>query len=516
MVKVPEPARTIDRPKGTVVVYRSSGVHAVKERSYAYDGSGRRHCVDGPVIGHIINGRYVPDNGILHSGGRVDSKEWGNAKLCTMVSEDLFDDLLKFYNVGESSWIYVLAVLRCIYPGMRDYQVQRKYSFSYISEMYPGLGFSKNQVCWELQSIGTEGNRIRDFMRARVGSLEVDEMVVIDGSLQQDESTVNTLSRRSRKYREVKHRQYVKMYAYSADRMEPVCSKIYPGNMTDSRSVGDFIRTFEISKGIIVADKGFPVSSVEDAVRGADGIHYLLPLKDNQEMIAEHSMLDFDGSIPGTAVQSKKVRLSKDVWLYSFRDPDIAAEEEDEYVRKHPDGYDPEDLKARRPAFGTIVFQSDLDLTSARVNQMYEDRWLIELFFKFYSSQLDFDDTREHSDQSVLASNFVDFLSALMGTRMMRAFDGVDEMGSWSYEFALDFLRCMKICRVDGDEWENERYTAQDSELLVKLGLLERPLVPEGPPKKKGRPKGSKDKRPRKSRTTRRKNMEGVNESTLD
>ncbi len=188
---------------------------------------------------------------------------------------------------------------------------------------------------------------------------------------------MNTLSRRSRKYREVKHRQYVKMYAYSADRMEPVCSKIYPGNMTDSRSVGDFIRTFEISKGIIVADKGFPVSSVEDAVRGADGIHYLLPLKDNQETIAEHSMLDFDGSIPGTAVQSKKVRVSKDVWLYSFRDPDIAAEEEDEYVRKHPDGYDPEDLKARKPAFGTIVFQSDLDLTSARVNQMYEDRWLI-------------------------------------------------------------------------------------------------------------------------------------------
>jgi hypothetical protein len=116
----------------------------------------------------------------------------------------------------------------------------------------------------------------------------------------------------------------------------------------------------------------------------------------------------------------------------------------------------------------------------------------------------------------VLASNFVDFLSALMGTRMMRAFDGVDEMEPWSYEFALDFLRCVKICRVDGDEWENERYTVQDSELLVKLGLLERPLVPEDPPKKKGRPKGSKDKRPRKSRTTRRKNMDGVNESTFD
>lgn len=501
MAKVPESARNVERPEGTVVVYRSSGIHAVKTREYVYDENGVRHCVDGPVIGHIINGSYIPDNGIARTGGRVDSKEWANVELCVRESKDVFDDLLGFYSVEETCWIYVLAILRCVYPGMRDHQVQRKYSYSYISEMYPGLGFSKNTVCTELQNIGMESNRIRDFMRMRVGTLQVDEMVVIDGSLQQDESTVNSLSKRSRKYREVKHRQYVKMYAYSADRLEPVCSKIYPGNMTDSRSVGDFIRTYRITKGIIVADKGFPVANMEEAVQKLDGVHYILPLKDNSSVITEHSMMDFDDLVPKTAIQSKKVRISKNVWLYSFRDPDLAAEEESDYVLRHTDGYEPDELKALRPTFGTIVFQSDLDLSCARVHQMYEGRWLIELLFKFYSSQLDLDDTREHNDYSVTASNFVDFLSALMGTRMLKVFDTIDEIETWSYEFILDFLRCMKKCRVDGDVWENERYNIQDSEILVKLGLLEKPVVPLEPPKKKGRPKGSKDRRPRKPRT---------------
>lgn len=500
MAKVPEEIRNLPRPPSTVVIHRSSGVYAVKERHYEVDEKGR-HCVDGPILGHFINGEFVPVNGIPNTGSRVDSKEWANVALCDKSFRDVLRHLCRYYNTKEATWIYVMAIIRGAYPGVRDYQVDRRYRESYLSEMYPGLGMSKNTVCSKLRAIGGESNRIRDFMRDRVGELKVDEMVVIDGSLTQDESDVNTLSKRSRKYNEVKHRQYLKMYAYGADRLEPVCSKIYPGNMTDSRAVGDFIRTFQITKGIIVADKGFPGVNVREAIGDAEDIHYLLPLKDNMTDIAKHAMLDFDDLVPGTTVQCKKVYADGGRWLYSFRDPDLAMEEECEFLRRHADGYDPEVLKDLRAGFGTIVFESDLDLECSRVRAMYEDRWLIELFFKFYSSQLDFDDTREHSDYSVVASNFIDFLSVLLGTRLVALFDKVDSMETWSYSYILDFLRCKKMCRVEGDTWENERYTKEDTEILVELGLLDMPVIPMEPKRKAGRPKGSKDRKPRKPRS---------------
>lgn len=47
----------------------------------------------------------------------------------------------------------------------------------------------------------------------------------------------------------------------------------------------------------------------------------------------------------------------------------------------------------------------------------------------------------------------------------------------------------------------NERYTEKDSDLLVKLGVIDRSMVVMELKKKAGRPKGSKDMKSRKKRS---------------
>lgn len=69
-MKVPERDRDAERPEGTVVVYRSNGRHAVKERSYWYDENGKRHTRDGDIVGYIVDGEFVESNGLPWSGGR--------------------------------------------------------------------------------------------------------------------------------------------------------------------------------------------------------------------------------------------------------------------------------------------------------------------------------------------------------------------------------------------------------------------------------------------------------------
>jgi hypothetical protein len=63
---VPKEIRSIPRPKNTVVIAygRNKDKYAVKQRIGCKSVNGRKIPIDGPVIGHIIDGVYVEDVGL--------------------------------------------------------------------------------------------------------------------------------------------------------------------------------------------------------------------------------------------------------------------------------------------------------------------------------------------------------------------------------------------------------------------------------------------------------------------
>ena len=132
---------------------------------------------------------------------------------------------------------------------------------------------------------------------------------------------------------------------------------------------------------------------------------------------------------------------------------------------------------------------------------MYEGRWLIGLLFKFYQTEPDLDDTRVHSDYSDIGSDFIDFLAALMGSRMLNLFQDTKETMGWTFKSCMYFADRAKKVRIDdSEEWEFSRLPLKDAEILRKLGILENVVVPVEI-KKKGRPAGKKDSHPRKTRS---------------
>ncbi len=70
--------------------------------------------------------------------------------------------------------------------------------------------------------------------------------------------------------------------------------------------------------------------------------------------------------------------------------------------------------------FGVIVFESDQDLDPKTVYLGYQDRWLIELVFKRYKNDEDFDKTRVQSDFSVIGSELINFISTLITCRLVK------------------------------------------------------------------------------------------------
>lgn len=510
-MSVPEDIRRIDRPRGTVVCDGRNGVYPVREKlsgRYWTDEEGKPHrpSRNGRVVGHIRNGEYVPKGPELYPVGEVDLKDWGNIELFDRLNSEVLEHLRLFYDAEDSKRLYVMALLRASYKGITDHLMARQYQETFLTEMYPDVNLNRSSISEFLRKVGRSCARISDFMRLETSRMGEDEHVIIDGSLRQDHSKVNSLSEVSRKTAKRGHKDILLLYAYSMEKKRPVCSKVYPGNMVDQRAVSDFVEQFGIRDGIIVADKGFSYVSLKEAVEENENLHYLLPIKRNNRAIDELSLCVFDELLAGEkCVQCKKtsrIENGEKVWYYSFRDPSIALDEEILYMSAHrADGIDAEDLERSRPLFGTIMFQSDLDMSCGTAYETYDSRWLIELFFRSQEDTMEMDDTREHSDYSVIASNFVNHLASIMLSNMFRFLDERKLLDDRTYGEINRLLLRIKMTRTSADgEWKVRRIAETDAEILEKIGLLSRPIVPKEI-KKRGRPKGSKDTKPRKKRS---------------
>lgn len=493
---IPREILDVERPKNTVVIVygKNKDRYAVRQRIGCKNVDGRHIPINGPTIGHIVDGRYIPLEPIIHepiATSPIDLKDWANMILADRLFQSIMDELLMVYNRQDAMKVYCIAILRVCNPGIKDYELKEAYETSFLSELYPNVALSKNVVTKYLNDLGKAMSRIRQFMKNRAAAVSLDHHLLIDGTLKSDESTVNTLSDFSRKARTKGTRDISVLYAFDLEAMEPVCSQCFPGNMLDITSYKAFITENGITSGVIVADKGFPESAAHEEFAANPNLHYLNPIKRNAKLISTHNMLDFDDILPnheGITFRKEKC-IGKDKWLYSFRDSRQAAKEEQDWLRraKKDNKYDLEELRQCQRKFGTIVLESDLNLPAETVYTAYSKRWEIEIVMRYYKSACEFDETRVQDDYSVIGSEFCDFLSTLLTFRLISAFDRAKLLDKMTYKKIMSILRRSKKARAGNSDWQLIQINPSHKEVLQKLGLLAAPEPPA--PKKRGRPR---------------------------
>lgn len=495
---IPQSILSFERPKNIVVIAYGKDKHlyAVRQRVGCKNVCGRHVPVNGPTIGHIVDGRYVAieqEKQVAVSSSDIDLKEWAGIVHCDNVFSDILSDLREHYAQSDALKIYCIAILRVVNPGIKDCELKEAYDSSFLSELYPGVALSRNTVSKFIEDVGKACSKIVGFMRDRSAKVGMDHHLLIDGTLKSDESAVNTLSDFSRKAKVKGSRDISVLYAFDLDAMEPVCSKCFPGNMLDITSYESFISENKITRGLIVADKGFPANAAEGRFRNHPDLHYLNPVKRNSKFIQTHRMLDFTGILPGyEGITFKKAKCSgRDKWLYSYRDTAKAAKEEHDYLRRaKSDGtYDLKEFRERQKTFGTIVLECDLDLDAATVYKAYAERWEIEVVMRYYKSACGFDETRVHDDYSVMGSEFCDFLSTLLTFRLLKSFDRCKLLDTMTYGKIMAQLKRAKKIRLDNSGWQLIKISPANQLMLQNLGLLPKPGQEEK--RRPGRPKKS-------------------------
>lgn len=501
---VPAEIRAVPRPKNTIV--DDSGKdglkrYAVRQRSsYKYIPGGNPQPRNGKVIGHIINNKFVPIQEKPAEKG-PDMLSYGASALVKSVSADLFEDLLKVYPANQAYSIMSMATLRIIKPNITLGRMSTHYNRTFVCKDYPHAAMSKNTLGNLLQRIGQDGMKRKAYYQLRLASVAKDHHLAIDGTLKQDNSTVNDLSAYSYKARTKGCSEVSVIYAYDIEQMEPICSEVFPGNSIDASSYASFIRDNDIRKGIIVADKGFPPSKIGEELKKRPDLHFLTPIKRNDLRIKDNDMLSFEGVLEGVEghILYKKKQIKGGRFLYAYRDARKAAIEEADYISKveSKSSFDSDKYSRKSVSFGTIVFESDQDLDPKTAYLCYDDRWMLELVFHYYKNDECFDKTNVQGDFSVIGSEFVNFISTVATCRIIRKATKAGLLTHLSYgELMDDLSSAWRIADAPQNPKSNDGYWVHTLQTvfteLEALGLSE--AIPKPEPKKRGRkPKAPAD-----------------------
>ena len=515
---VPKYIREVPRPVNTVVIDNGKDGptrYAVRERKgVQYVSGGNPQPQNGRVIGHIVDGVYVPKHQPV-SDSAPDMLSYGSIAFIRSVSSDLLSELLQVYDVKDVYCIMAIATLRVAKPRITSGRLGTLYRRTFVSKYYPGIGLSANSVCDFLQKLGQADIQRKALYQLRLSKVMADHHVAIDGTLKQDSSTVNDLSSFSYKAKKKGCQEVSVIYAYDIEDMEPICAEVFPGNSPDAASYRSFILDNDIKQGIIIADKGFPPSCIKEELSERPGLHFLTPIKRNDVRIANNDMLAFDGVLTGVDdhVVYKKAAIKGGRFLYAYKSSNKARSEEATYLarREKKQDFSSEGYAKKKELFGVIVFESDQDLDPKTAYACYDDRWLLELVFKRYKSDECLDKTNVQGDFSVIGSEFINFISTVITCRLVKKAREAGLLDEMSYGDLMDDLSSAwrKINAPEGTPETGDKYWVHTLKMVFEeleaLGLSK--PIPKPESKKRGRPrKNLVDDKPKRGPGRPRKN----------
>lgn len=481
---IPAEILAVERPRNTRV--KQSGKRFLVIKRTCRRVGKRNVPVELGTIGEIVDGRYVEKRRQPREKG-IDMKDYGEVALCDKCAGGLLQDLARVWALGDAKRLYVMALLRAAYGDVRNRDLEMRYLTSFASETIPGVALSENTVSGFLREIGMAYSLIVEFMRSRISAFTGGGLV-IDGMLKDYNSETGSMSEFSRKALRKGSKDISLLYAFDPVSMEPVAAKPYPGNMLDSTAIEDFIGENNITRGMMIFDKGFHNDRLFEQTDRREGLSCLIPLRSDSALITRYGMDDpaekLGGYKDGTVLY-KKAQMKNGKWLYAFRDTRAAFEQENGYVErasKRKGGMDTEKYRQRRSRFGLIVFQCKDDLDPLVVYLAYKGRWVIEVLFGTYKNIIDRDEVNVQTDYRLHATELVNFLSVLITTRVQKTLRTtvldperknkrtVSEV--YSYKQLFIYLSKYKKIRTDPQaKWQSTKRLKYIEQLCDSLGI---------------------------------------------
>ena len=482
-MRIPQEIKDVPRPKNTVI-RDYFGVYKVVKRTSKYINK-KPIPIDIAILGEIKDLKYVPfeepipikqkENTItplVKSQEESDIKDYGNITLFTNNSKDILDSLLKHFDNTTALKLYAIAIIRCSYPRAVNRDLLHYYRTSYLSELIKNVGLSETSLPDFFEQTGRHYSSIENFMLDRI-NLFKGKVQIIDGTLKTYNAQDSFFSAWSRKGKIKGSKDFSLLYTYDLTTKEPIYHRPYEGNMLDSTIFDDYIENIKGNNEILIGDKGFRTEYIINKLAKINALKYLFPIKNTLSIINENNFISNLQSIKikDKDLLGRKIKLDNKFY-YVIKDLDIESVEKKNNLKKYAKSIDfnYEDFELKSKKFGVIIFESNVDLSLEEVYVMYNQRWEIESMFNFYKNILELSPTRVHSDMKVYTTEFINYLSLIIGCRVKNLIVKKGLNTKYSFKQIIEYLKSYKKQFVNSI-WRDTKVLKYVKELANNLDI---------------------------------------------
>lgn len=254
---VPEEIRLVKRPENTVICDSGKNNrmrYSVRERLYVKYVPGKNpQPVNGKVIGHIIDGKYVPLTKKLPPVPEMIS--YGTSALIRSLSSDIHSNLGMFYSKKEAKTIMAIVSLMVMDPDTVPENMEYLYSHSGYSAYLPNTDLSESSVYKILDELSRNKSKREKYMKLCAESFNGMLYAVSMRTEDIQKSFLNLSEypyQNQEDYTQIGPMGYV--WAYDPKKMEPVCYRKYNDPAEYSETMNRFITDFGISEKCIAEE----------------------------------------------------------------------------------------------------------------------------------------------------------------------------------------------------------------------------------------------------------------------
>lgn len=359
---------------------------------------------------------------------------YGASALVKSVTEDIFDDLLTIYSPAEVFAIMTMATLKVIKPEITTKKMESEYHTTFVCKDYPGATLSPNSITKLLQKIGMYEDRRKQFYQRRKNATNADHHVIIDYTIKPNYRTRHDLFSYSLKPQDINKRDSLVIYAYDLELMEPIYDMGFYGKFDDHIPYDAFIRTNDVRDAFIISDK-FSPNEYQTMLDQRPNLHFLIPIKNDDQRIFKNNMLDFGGVLDGVKeiITYTKKQISGGRYLYMFRNIKKSHDEESAYLKKNKNHFDAKDYEKQLKLFGTFAFESNADLDPKIVYLAHTNRWHLEMAFQAYNENEFLGKASGQGDFETIGAEFINFISTIATCRIIRKAEETKLLNKMTY-----------------------------------------------------------------------------------
>ncbi len=465
----PKEIRAVKRPKGTVI--KTVGRHHyVYSRTSKYV-KGRRVPVDKERVGKIIDFKFVPTKKKVIDES-IEIKDYANVEFADNLAKNILDDLLQIYSESDALKIYTIALIRALYGDVKNRDLRYRYMTSFISEKYK-VGLSSQVISKFLFDLGKTPSRIDEFIDNRIANSN--GSVVIDGMLKNYNGNTY-LSQWSRKGSTKGSKDISILYALDVELKEPIGFAVNQGNLLDIKAFEAFVKKHDLTKGVVIGDKGFQMhEELRNEILKNKNLKYLIPIKRNTKIIKENNLLECREilhNIESTNILAKKTKV-KGKFYYSFIDIKKQSSEFnsrlDRQIKKE---LDVNEILDKKETYGSIVFESNVNEELETIYLMYKERWEIEVLFNFYKNIIELNNGNVHDDYKILGQEFINFITVIIATKIKKKFLELKLNEKYSFKQIKMYLQGVKKTKMKNfEKWKVSKNLKYVDDLLKKLEI---------------------------------------------